>query len=132
MSEKIEQLLQKPYWIIDILPYQVPFEGAGQYFTVDKYFLRDENMAAVKQKHINLILKLNCYYDIALDEEEPNPPVEHLVEVMKQRYVNILVKDALIVSEADDTHMTIFNPDEELLELVRQLAWSEGLFVWRP
>ena len=39
---------------------------------------------------------------------------------------------AMILSEPDDTHMTLFNPDEELLGLIRDLASSEGLFVWKP
>lgn len=29
-----------------------------------------------------------------------------------------------------DHYMTLYNPDEELLELVRQCAGAEGLFVW--
>ena len=28
--------------------------------------------------------------------------------------------------------MTLYNPDEELLDMTRQLAISEGLFVWGP
>ncbi len=32
----------------------------------------------------------------------------------------------------DDHYMTIYNPDEDLLELVRQCAHAEGLFVWGP
>lgn len=26
----------------------------------------------------------------------------------------------------------VFNPDEELLEIIRTLASAEGLFVWQP
>lgn len=37
-----------------------------------------------------------------------------------------------ILSEPDDTHMTIFHPNEKLLALIRALAASEGLFVWEP
>ena len=37
MSRTIEELLNTPYWIIDILPKQVPAGGAGQYFAVEKY-----------------------------------------------------------------------------------------------
>ena len=55
-KKTIEELLQSPYWIIDILPSQVP----------------------------------------------------------------------------DDTHLTVFDPDPELLELIRQIASGEGLFVWKP
>ena len=30
----IEELLQKPYWVIDFLPQQVPADSAGQFFAV--------------------------------------------------------------------------------------------------
>jgi hypothetical protein len=39
--------------------------------------------------------------------------------------------DSMILSEPDDTHMTLFNPDDELLELVKLIASGEGLFVER-
>ena len=45
--------------------------------------------------------------------------------------VNILVNEAMIISDSEDTHRTIFDPDEELLLLVRELAAVEGMFVWR-
>ena len=44
--------------------------------------------------------------------------------------VNILVNDTMIISDPEDTHMTIFDPDKELLLLVRELAAGEGMFVW--
>ena len=92
-KKTIEELLQCPYWIIDILPSQVPEDSPGQYFAVEKYFLRGERIEEIKQKHINLILKLNCYRDISISDE------------------------------------TVINP---LLELIRQIASGEGLFVWKP
>lgn len=36
----IEELLEKPYWIIDILPKQVPKDSPGQYFAVEDFFLK--------------------------------------------------------------------------------------------
>jgi hypothetical protein len=51
--------------------------------------------------------------------------------VPKDRYVYIMMGDSMILSEPDDTHMTLFNPDDELLELVKLIASGEGLFVWR-
>ena len=69
MENKIEKLLLSPYWIIDILPGQVPKDSPGQYFAVEKYLREGEQMAAIKQKHINLVLKLNCYRDLFIDEE---------------------------------------------------------------
>ena len=37
----------------------------------------------------------------------------------------------MILSEPDDAHMTVFNPDEELLDQIREISSSEGLFVWK-
>ncbi len=127
-EDKIEELLKKPYWIIDILPKQVPKDSPGQYFAVEEFFLK-EQLAEIKKKHINVILKLNCYMDISIDDEE-NPTPEQIRDIMLDRYVYIMVGDAMILSEADDTHMTVFNPDEELLDLIRTVSSAEGLFVW--
>ena len=133
MSKIIEELLQTPYWIIDILPERVPADAMGQYFAVEHYYLQEPQLRAIKQKHINVVLKLNCYYDISLDEDAAtNPLPEWIAQAMTERYVNIRVADSLIVSEHDDTHMTLFNPSEQLLSLVKTLAAAEGLFVWQP
>ena len=129
----IDELLQKPCWIIDILPEQVPKDSPGQFFAVEKYFLGKERMSEIKQKHINLVLKLNCYRRVSTDEEkEGNPAPERIAEEMRTRYLYIMLDDAMILSEPDDTHMTFFGSDGETLELIRKLAPSEGLFVWQP
>ena len=133
MKKTVEELLQCSYWIIDILPSQVPEGSPGQYFTVEKYFLQGDRLEEIKQKHINLILKLNCYRDISIsDETVVNPIPEHVAEEMKNRYLYIMMDDSMVLSEPDDTHLTVFNPDPQLLDLIRQIASSEGLFVWKP
>ena len=133
MPKTIEELLGTPFWIIDILPAQVPADSAGQYFAVEKYFLQGDRLAEIKQKHINLILKLNCYRDISIDEEEAlNPSPARIAEEMQKRYLYIRTGDSMILSEPDDTHMTVFNPDPELLALIKELAAGEGLYVWQP
>ena len=128
-----DELFQRPYWIIDILPWQVPEGSPGQFFAVEKYFLEKEKLAEIKQKHINLILKLNCYISIALDDEkEIDPSPERIAAEMRTRNVCIMADESMILSEPDDLHMTVFGPDEELLDLIRVLAAGEGLYVWQP
>ena len=127
---KMEELLQTPYWIIDILPKQVPKDSPGQYFAIEKHF-RDEQMAVIRQKHAHVIMKLNCYRDIELDGEK-NPDPARMIQALRERETSLIIGNSLILSEPDDTHMTIFNPDEELLSLVTALASAEGLFVWKP
>lgn len=133
MAESVEELLQAPYWIVDILPSRVQEGSAGQYFAVEGYFLEGPQRASIKQKHVNVVLKLNCYRDVALDEEETvNPSPDAIAEAMHQRRVLIRLGESMMVSEPDDTFLTLFNPDEQLLELVRAISTSEGLFVWQP
>ena len=134
MRKTVEELLQCPYWIIDILPSQVPEDSPGQYFAVEKYFLQGDRIEEIKQKHIDLILKLNCYRDISIsDETVINPLPEHIANEMRKRYLFIMTGESMILSEPDDTtHLTVFNPDQQLLELIRQIASGEGLFVWKP
>ena len=42
-----------------------------------------------------------------------------------------MVGNAVILSEPDDTHLTLFNPDDHLLALIREIASGEGLYVWK-
>ncbi len=133
MNKQVEKLLQSPYVIVDILPLQVPKDSPGQYFLVEKYFLQENRIEEIKQKHINLILKLNCFKDISIsDENAINPQPEHIAEEMKKRYLYIMIDESMILSEPDDTHLTVFNPDPQLLKLITQLASAEGLFVLEP
>ena len=133
MGMTIDELLEMPYWVVDILPRQVPEDSPGQYFAVERHYLEESQFAQVKQRHIDLVLKLNCYFDLALDDEqEVNPSPTRVVQEMNRRYVCIRMGDALIVSEPDDTCLTIYNPNDELLALVRQLAMGEGLYLWQP
>lgn len=133
MEKTIDELLETSYWIVDILPKQVPKDSPGQYFPLAEYFSVGPPLAAIKRRHLNLILKLNCYRDISLDEEpERNPAPARIAETVFQRYTYIRIGDAMLLSEPDDTHMTLFHPDEELLNLVKTLAVGEGLYVWQP
>jgi len=133
IKKTIEELLQFPYWIVDILPSQVPEGSPGQYFTVENYFLQGNRIEEIKQKHINLVLKLNCYRDISIgDEGAINPLPKHIADEMKRRYLYIMLGESMILSEPDDTHLTVFNPDSQLLDLIGQIASSEGLYVWKP
>ena len=35
----IDELIEKSYWVVDLLPKQVPNNSEGQYFKVVKYYL---------------------------------------------------------------------------------------------
>ena len=136
----IESLLQRPYWIIDLLPCQVPAHSPGQYFAIEQYWLNPAYAPAMRQRYADLLLRLNCYYDLDIlpssYSEEYNPPPEKLVQMISGLHgqLDILVGqgDCLITLDSSDTYATVYNPDFTLLTLLRQLAASAGLFVWQP
>ena len=93
MTEQIEELLQTPYWIIDILPKRVPENSPGQYFRIEK-FLREEQMKNIRQRHAHMVLKLNCYREIELDGEK-NPEPVRIAEAISQRITYIITGGAM-------------------------------------
>ena len=140
-TDIIENLLSKPYWLIDVLPKQVPAESAGQYFKVERYFLSwlDE----IGRKFARVLIRLNCYYDLQVDTDGETWILNESPEDLARRFeesaashspLSVLIgsEEALITFSGDDHYLTLYNLDDELLELVRQCAQAEGLFVWGP
>ncbi len=136
----IESLLKQPYWIIDLLPCQVPAHSSGQYFAIEQYWLDSAHVSMLRQRYADLLLRLNCYYDLDIlslsGAEVYNPHPEKLVQLINEPngQIDILVGhgNCLITLDNCDTYATIYNPDSVLLPLVHQLATSVGLFVWQP
>ncbi len=139
----VEELLEKPYWIIDILPKQVPKDSAGQYSAVEQYYLQKSQITELRRKYLTILLKLNCYYDLAVstdcgDHWDGNP-APHMLQGLFLSDVNvcpvhvlIVPQNTLMVLDFYDTYMTVYDPAEDLLQMIRTLAGSEGLFVWQP
>ena len=134
----IEELLEKPYWVIDILPKQVPAESPGRFFDVERYLLEHPQVDALKARKLSVLLKLYCYYDVRISidvcetwAENPSP---EMLRAALDSYLYVLLpgETALITADPGDIYMTLYNASDDLLSLVRQLAEAEGLFVWQP
>ena len=135
----IDDYLEKPYWLSDILPKQVPANSRGQYFKIERYWLEQPQFSRICRKFASLLMKLNCYYGIAVADASGAVPVclqpESLEKMLTGGDAVYMVMDsenAMIGFNGDDHYMTLYNPSKELLELVSLLANSEGLFVWKP
>ena len=137
----IEELLNKPYWIIDILPEQVPEDSAGQYFAVERYWRQPPAIAEIRRRFTGVLLKLNCYSDFLVsfsdsDQQVSNPDPELLVSWINSEQKDLCIvlpeENTLITLNHDDTCMTVFNPPESLLDRIRSLAAANGLFLWQP
>ena len=137
--ETINRLLNKNYYIIDCLPVQVPKDSKGQFFEVESYLLNHIERYGVQDRFVGIILKMMCYYhtSVFIKEEwieQPSPDViVGLVERIMQNHsgtMNVLFseKEALLVVDGDCLNMTIYNPDDELCILMKDIAASEGMF----
>lgn len=136
-------LLEGPYWIVDILPEQVPADAGGQYYSVERYYLRPERIRALRRKYAEILLRLNCYYDMAVSfdscenwEENPNPEAfaARLAGLSGNSFLRAVfaARRAMIDIEPDDTYMTVYDPDARLLDKLRMLTAGEGLHLWAP
>ena len=140
-DEIVERLLEKPYWVIDMLPKQVPQESRGQFFAVERYYLEEPQHGRLIRQFADVLLKLNCYHDLHVshsDEWVKNPApatlVAWLTDALRHGHLCALIDEgtALITASGGDIYMTLYNPSPALLELVGQLASATGLFLWQP
>ena len=140
MMADIEYFLSKPYWIIDILPKQVPADACGQYFAIEKHFLSPPHVDAIYRQFANVLLKLNCYDDIMVlernDESWIENPAPNALELMvlerKPLFVVLKHSQSMLSITGDDHYMTLYGPNEEALSLISTIAKAEGLSLWKP
>ena len=141
-DEIAERLLVMPYWVIDFLPMQVPQDGRGQFFAVEHYYLTGACHERLCRQLADVVLKLNCFHDLTVshfgDDWVKNPEPEALADWLDDDlhhgYLCALIDDgtALITASGGDTHLTIYNPSPDLLQLAGQLATAAGLHLWQP
>jgi hypothetical protein len=139
----IEDYLESSYWVIDLLPRQVPAHSRGQYFRIEEHYRKPPRIDALYRRFTDILLKLNCYEDLSFstdgDQWETNPLPTQIEAMVRQSlsdlsmlYVMLPAEEMLITLSADDTYMTIYNPKTEALDLLASLVASEGLFIWKP
>ena len=142
-DEMMGNLLDGPYWIVDILPEQVPANASGQYFAVERYFLQPERITSVRRKYAELLLQLNCYYDMTVSFDscaswKTNPDPEEFAERVVKLSGNDFLRavfaeqNAMIDYDHNDTCMTVYDPNSSLLDTIEALATAKGFFVWSP
>ena len=137
IRENVEELLEKPYQVIDILPERVPEEAPGRYFAVERYYLEPARFTDIRKRFADIVIKLYCYYGLIVllgDADEPlvDPEPEQLadwIESAKLHMCILIGEDSLLMISTDDLYMTLFNADESLTARIERLAKANGLFV---
>ena len=139
LIDRIDALVDKKAYLIDIFPKTVPQKADNRYFAVEKYF--QQNRSEFERKLTAIILKLYCYYDLTVvtdDNITENPQAEELTVLLEKcfsgelGYINIVLPEceAMLSLSYGDLYMTAYNVSGELKELLAQLVNAEGLFFY--
>lgn len=141
---RIETLIEKSAFLIDIFPKTIPQREDNRYFVIEKYF--QNRRTETDQKFLNILLKLYCYYNFIinytpeklLENTSPDQVLAFLDSFVMGKnqitdFLNIFLPecDALLVLNRNDLYITVYNPDSHLKKLLSQLAYSEGLFFYK-
>lgn len=136
--EKVEELLKKTCYVIDILPERVPEHGGGQYFEVEAHLL---GVPGIYEKFTGVLLKLMCYYHVMIfkekwhDRPEPAKVVRMVNEIAKSdcevMYVLLPDDEALMTLESGSLNISVYDPGDDMRRIMESVAKSEGLFWWK-
>lgn len=139
----IEELLESSCLIVDIMPGQVPAERGERYFETEEYFLEPERLKKLRVRYAELLLKLSCYFDmdVSFDAGEtreghmkPEDLVMKLSDTSGPFFFRAIFENEGVMVDLDscDTWMAVYGEGASLLKILKELAASEGLFVWSP
>ena len=137
----IETLLEGPWHVADILPKRVPKEASGQYFAVERYFLQPERIREIYRRYAEVFIRLNCYYSMAVSfdlgetwEEDPEPAafVQKVLDAPDTAQLRVLFPEqrAMIDLDFGYTDLAVYDPDSNILDLLRPMLLAEGFFLW--
>lgn len=107
---------------------------------MEYYLLNSEKHFLLKDRFVNVILKLMYYYHVSIQWagwiDRPTPQtVEEAVNTIMDNHsgwLNVLLpeENVLVVFEWDCLNLSVYNPSEEIQAIMEKIAFSEGLF-WR-
>ncbi|MBO4837808.1 MAG: hypothetical protein J5493_00330 [Lachnospiraceae bacterium] len=139
----VEDILERPYQIVDIFPAQVPQEGADRYFWTERYYQKPQRLQRIYRKYAEILLRLNCFWPMRVSfdwggfwDEDPDPETfaEKVGNLPGNGHLRVLFlpQETLIDLDAPDTSVTVFSPEPALWEILQKLAAAEGFFTWQP
>lgn len=105
---------------------------------VENLFLQQKDI--YDKKFIDVLIKLFCYYDLivwANDNIYKELSLKEYVALLDNCFngrienVNIILleQDCLIIVDKDNLNLTVYNPSDDIKELLTQLSLSQGLFL---
>ncbi|MBQ1815775.1 MAG: DUF4298 domain-containing protein [Ruminococcus sp.] len=139
---EVERLLEEEYWLIDVLPSQMPESKAEEYFGLEQGFLSSERITGLYQKFAEIMLLLAQVFEAAMHtapedvwtERPDDAAIQNALVAHAQGGSMILLlpkEHTLVMLNAGDLNMTVFHPTEQILSLLRGAAEEKGLYLWQ-
>lgn len=138
----VEQLLEDDYWIIDILPSQIPIEKQAEYRALTDEYFESGKVAQLHRRYADILTMINSRFKTAIlcmpeDEWTISPHNNDVKDAVmhhtERGCVDLLLpeEETLISLQAEDLYITVYHPTEEILSLLRQAVSESGFYIWQ-
>ena len=138
----VERLLENDYWIIDILPSQIPIEKQAEYRALTDEYYESGKVAQLHRRYADILTMINSRYNTAMlrmpeDEWTISPDdvavKDAVIHHTERGCVDLLLpeEETLISLQAEDLYITVYHPTEEILSLLRQAVSESGFYIWQ-
>ena len=148
--EKMSQLFNEDYRVIDFLPGRVSDDAETLYEEVEQYYLQDKQLQNFCDKVISIVLKLLCYYPFEMYVQEHIPLIrtregwlkdkrcDTIVKLIKKTILKrkgqidiLLTRDNSMLSISGVTlNIAVYNESESLRAMLQSMVRAEGLYDW--
>ena len=138
----VERLLEDDYWIIDILPSQIPIEKQAEYRALTDEYFESGKVAQLHRRYADILTMINSRFKTAMlcmpeDEWTISPHNNDVRDAVmhhtERGCVDLLLpeEETLISLQAEDLYITVYHPTEEILSLLRQAVSESGFYIWQ-
>ena len=138
----VERLLEDDYWIIDILPSQIPIEKQAEYRALTDEYYESGKIAQLHRRYADILTMINSRFKTAMlcmpeDEWTISPDdvavKDAVIHHTERGCVDLLLpeEETLISLQAEDLYITVYHPTEEILSLLRQAVSESGFYIWQ-
>ena len=138
----VERLLEDDYWIIDILPSQIPIEKQAEYRALTDEYFESGKVAELHRRYADMLTMINSRFKTAMlcmpeDEWTISPDdvavKDAVIHHTERGCVDLLLpeEETLISLQAEDLYITVYHPTEEILSLLRQAVSESGFYIWQ-
>ena len=103
--------------------------------------LQKDRIREIYRRYAEILIRLNCYYSMAVSfdcgeswEEDPEPAVfvQKVLEAPQTAQLRVLfpAQNAMIDLDVGYTDLAVYDPDSNILDLLRPMLLAEGFFLW--